>query len=101
MGLGSSYLSAKPSSNGEDEISCAYAPGPGNIYPATLTITLKYGKTTMAALQGAGSKLVPGAKVQNDLGDASYYMPMDVGIYALHGDLLVCIRALPRLDLLP
>lgn len=91
-GLDSSYTGATPSANGEDEISCEYAPGAGNTYPATLTVTLKYGKTTMAGLQGAGNELVAGTKVQNDLGDASFYMPMDIGIYALKGDLLVALQ---------
>jgi hypothetical protein len=91
-GLGSSYAGATSSRNGEDEISCEYSPGPGNMYPATLTVTLKNGKTTMAALQGVGTKLVPGTKAQKDVGDASFYMPLDVGIYALKGDLLISLQ---------
>ncbi len=91
-GLGSSYSGAAASRNGQDEMSCEYAPGPGNLYPATLTINLKYGKTTMAALRGVGTDLVPGTKAQSDIGDASFYMPLDVGIYVLKGDTLVSLQ---------
>lgn len=90
--LGSSYSKAEPSTNGEDEISCEYSPGDGNIYPATLTVTLKNGKTTMATLRGVGTQMVPGTRAENDLGDASFYMPMDVGIYALKGDTLISLQ---------
>lgn len=91
-GVGSSYSKAEPSSNGEDEISCEYTPGEGNIYPATLTVTLKNGKATMETLRGVGTQMIPGTKAESDLGDASFYMPMDVGIYALKGDTLVSLQ---------
>jgi hypothetical protein len=91
-GLDSSYSGATPSRNGEEEISCEYSPGPGNMYPATLTVTLKNGRTAMATLQGIGTKLVPETKAENDAGDASFYMPLDVGIYALKGDVLVSLQ---------
>ncbi len=91
-GLGSAYSKAEPSSNGDDEISCEYSPGEENIYPATLTISLKNGKTTMQTLRGVGTRMVRGTKAESDLGDASFYMPMDVGIYALKGDTLVSLQ---------
>jgi hypothetical protein len=62
------------------------------MYPATLTISLKHGKTTMAALRGVGTKLLPETKAQSDIGDASFYMPLDVGIYVLKGDVLVSLQ---------
>lgn len=91
-GLGSSFARAEPSINGDDEISCEYSPGEGNIYPASLTVTLQNGKVTMETLRGVGTKIIAGTKAESDLGDASFYMPMDVGIYALKGDILVSLQ---------
>jgi hypothetical protein len=91
-GLGSSFEKAEPSINGDDEISCEYAPGEGNIYPASLTVTLQNGKVAMETLRGVGTKIIAGTKAESDLGDESFYMPMDVGIYALKGDILVSLQ---------
>lgn len=91
-GLGSSFEKAEPSINGDDEISCEYAPGEGNIYPASLTVTLQNGKVAMETLRGVGTKIIAGTKAESDLGDETFYMPMDVGIYALKGDILVSLQ---------
>ena len=91
-GTGGKFVKGESGVNGDDETSCAYTPGPGTLYPAKLTVTFHNGKAAMQMLQGAAPKMVPGSRSGSDLGDASFFLPMDVSLYALKGDILIAIE---------
>jgi len=90
-GTSLSFVSAESARNGDDESSCNYAPGTGNIYPVTLTVTFRHGKAAMELIQGVAPSMVPGSQGGASLGDASFFLPLDVSVYALKGDVLVNI----------
>ena len=90
-GLGASYAPPQPETNGADETVCNYPPGPNGVYGAKLTVTFRHGKTTMETLRRAGPLLVSDSHGTSQIGDGSFFLPMDVSIYALHGDTLVAM----------
>ena len=59
---GMSFVKAESARNGDDESSCDYTPGTGNLYPVTLTVTFRYGKAAMETIQHAAPSMVPGSK---------------------------------------
>ena len=91
-GTGGKFVKGESAANGDDETSCSYTPGPGTLYPAKLTVTFHNGKAAMQMLQGAAPKMVPGSRSGSDLGDASFFLPMDVSLYALKGDILIALE---------
>jgi len=91
-GTGGKFVKGESAANGDDETSCSYTPGPGTLYAAKLTVTFHNGKAAMQMLQGAAPKMVPGSRSGSDLGDASFFLPMEVSLYALKGDILVAIE---------
>jgi hypothetical protein len=90
-GMGVSYAPPQPETNGADETVCNYPPGPNGIYGAKLTVTFRHGKAAMETLKGAGPLLVSATRSASQLGDACFFLPMDVSIYTLRGDTLVAM----------
>ena len=80
---------AVANSEGSDETSCTYSPANEGAYPVELKVNWEHGKAAMTAIQGLAPKMMPGTESGSNLGDWTFYGPMDSMLYVLKGDKLI------------